>query len=256
MGTRSFFRKIKNYIKYRKDLSKYKEQCADNPQFRYERKNKYPILGEWDKDAADLDSHYFFQDLWVARQIGRAGIKHIYDIGSRVDGYIAHLLSMDIEVTMIDVRPLGLKIDGLHFMQGNATSLESIADDSLNALSCLHALEHFGLGRYGDPVDYLGWKKALHAMAGKVKKGGHLYLSVPVGKEEKLMFNAHRIFSPLSIVREVGKTASLDCFALVHKREVMEIPFEHQEDMISVFQNKIMPQMGKYDCGIFVFRKC
>ena len=200
---------IKDHAKYRNDLEKYREQCGDNPQFRYEEKNKFPILGEWNQEAGNVDSHYFFQDIWVAQQIARAGIKHIYDIGSRLDGYIAHLLSMDIEVTMIDVRPLKRKINGLHFIQGNATSLESIADDSLGTLSSLHALEHFGLGRYGDSVDYLGWKKALHAMARKIQKGGRLFLSVPVGCEEKLMFNAQRIFSPSSIIREIENEMEL-----------------------------------------------
>ncbi len=247
--------RLGNYIKYRKDLANYVAQCADGAQFRYESKNAFPVLGEWNKEAGDLDDHYFFQDIWMARQIAASGAKHVHDIGSRVDGYIAHLLSMGVEVTMIDVRPLKRTIAGLHFVQADATSLESIADASLSALSSLHALEHFGLGRYGDPVDYLGWKKALRAMTRKVQPGGHLYLSVPVGREEKLMFNAHRIFSPLSIVRETEDAMATSCFALDHGGEVSEWRFAAGDDVKAKLASDALPRLGGYDCGMFVLRK-
>ncbi len=162
---------------------------------------------------------------------------------------------MGIEVTMIDVRPLKRKVPGLHFIQADATSLESIADASLNALSSLHALEHFGLGRYGDPVDYLGWKKALRAMVSKVQPGGHLYLSVPVGREEKLMFNAHRIFSPLSIIRETADAMEVACFALVHAGETSEWRFAPTDDVQAQLTSEALPRLGDYDCGMFVLRK-
>ena len=247
---------LKNHIKYRNDLKKYIEQCGDNKQFRYERRNRFQILGEWNEQAGDVGGDYFFQDLYVAQQVSRAGIKHIYYIGSRIDGYIAHLLSMDIEVTMLDVRPLKTKVDGLHFIQADATTLSSIADDSLNAISSLHAIEHFGLGRYGDPVDYLGWKKALLAMVRKVKKGGQIFLSVPVGDEEKLVFNAHRVFSPLSILQQVEKDVILSCFALIHEGKIIEYHFDKAESAYEKLEKVVLPQLGNDDCGIFIMEKC
>ena len=78
-------------------------------------------------------------------------------------------------------------------------------DFSIDSISSLHAIEHFGLGRYGDPIDPDGWKKSLHKIQSKIKMGGVFYLGVPVGNKQKLMFNAHRIFLPSSLVKELNQ---------------------------------------------------
>ena len=70
-------------------------------------------------------------------------------------------------------------------------SLTGITD----SLSCLHAIEHFGLGRYGDPIDYDGHVKGLANMTRMIAPGGRFYLSAPMG-ETRVEFNAHRVFSP------------------------------------------------------------
>ena len=68
-----------------------------------------------------------------------------------------------------------------------------------DSVSCLHAFEHFGLGRYGDNVDASGYTKGLKAISSMLKVGGKMYLSVPVGVS-KVMFNAHRVFDPREII--------------------------------------------------------
>ncbi len=103
-------------------------------------------------NAGTVDE-YFWQDLWGAGHIISDGVKEHYDIGSRLDGFIAHLLAAGIDVHMIDVRPFPGKVDHLHTVVADATMMDNIADDSLGSLSALCSLEHFGLGRYGDPVD-------------------------------------------------------------------------------------------------------
>ncbi len=100
-----------------------------------------------------------------------------FDIASRLDGFLSHLLVNEIPITMIDIRPLRFKLDGLNFIHSDATNLEGIADESISSISSLHAIEHFGLGRYGDRVDAGAWRKALHSMLRVTKKGGvHLHL--------------------------------------------------------------------------------
>ena len=186
VGLPGFARDAKAYAKYQ------------NKQFPFHWKYAYPVLDERYINAGAVDGHYFHQDLWAAREIFRANpVRHV-DIGSRIDGFIAHLLVFR-EVEVVDIRPLMPNVSGLRFTQDDATELKRFADDSLESISSLHAAEHFGLGRYGDAIDPDAWSKFAHALTRVLRPGGHLYFSVPCGRE-KLHFNAHRVFSPDTLI--------------------------------------------------------
>ena len=197
------------------DKVEYERQRGDDKQFPINEKTQQIYLKECLGQAGGV-GNYFFQDMWAAREIYRSNIKHVYDIGSRVDGYVAHLLSMEVQVTLLDIRPLPQKIEGIDFIQTDAMDLSNIHDNSIEILSSLCALEHFGLGRYGDPIDYNGWKKALHAIKRKLKIGGTFYLSVPVGKQDHVRFNSHRVFNPISIVNEMLPECILQEFSYIN----------------------------------------
>ena len=72
-------------------------------------------------------------------------------MGSRIDGFVAHLL-LTRPVIYLDIRPLPHEIEGLQYVLASILGLP-LADNSCQTLSTLHAIEHIGLGRYGDPVD-------------------------------------------------------------------------------------------------------
>ncbi len=144
-------------------------------------------------------SSYFWQDLWAAKLIFSNQPKVHYDIGSRLDGFIAHVLSFGIPVNMIDIRPLPTEIQGLHTIIDDATDMKHFKDNSIESLSALCSLEHFGLGRYGDQIDPEACFKCFKVIQEKMRYGGKLYISVPIGKE-RLEFNAHRIFYAKTIV--------------------------------------------------------
>lgn len=57
----------------------------------------------------------------------------------------------------------------------------------------ISALEHDGLGRYGDPIDPLGDLKTMRSYKKIIKPGGLMFLSVPVG-QDALVWNSHRIY--------------------------------------------------------------
>ena len=226
--------------------------------FPYMREFEKQCLADYRDNAGHIDMHYFYQDIYVASKVQKLGIRHIYDIGSRVDGYISHLLSMGISVTMIDVRPLNYEIKGLDFIQGNATELSTIKDYSLEYMSCLHALEHFGLGRYADPMDYFGWKHALTQYKRVLKDKGLLFLSVPVGKTQRVCFNAHRIFRPMTIVNELCPEMRLLEYANIRGGKVSTIDFSNNkqfEKTKEILDEYAENKMGEYDCGIFVFER-
>lgn len=181
----------------REDAEKY-EQMNARDTFSINEEYNYYIDGDKFCGAGNLGS-YFWQDLWAAKKIIKEKPNRHYDIGSRVDGFIAHLLAADIDISLIDVRPLDLKIDNLEFVCADATNLDNVENDSIESLSALCSLEHFGLGRYGDPIDPEACFKCFEAIQRKVKSGGNIYISVPIGQEH-VEFNAHRIFYPKTIV--------------------------------------------------------
>lgn len=162
---------------------------------------------------------YFHQDLYVARKIYHQRPKIHMDIGSRIDGFIAHLLVfMDVEI--VDVRQLD-GVDGLTCQQMDARHLTMVEDNSIESLSCLHALEHFGLGRYGDEVDPVAWETALAEMLRVLAPGGTFYLSVPIG-EERVEFNAHRVFGLRAILEKL-QGAHIESLCIADSRGLIGI---------------------------------
>jgi SAM-dependent methyltransferase len=149
-------------------------------------------------DAGSVTFHYFFQDLWAASQVHEAGVRRHVDVGSRLDGFVAHVLPF-CDVWYVDVRPLGVRIPRLTFTRALLTELP-FATGSIPSLSCLHVLEHVGLGRYGDPIDPEGHVRAAAELARVLQPGGTLLFGTPVGRE-RVCFDAHRVFNPETVVQ-------------------------------------------------------
>ena len=74
---------------YFTDLSLIIAQRANDKAF--EKINRWPIVNEKYAEAGDVTGHYFHQDLYIAQKIfDNKAIKHV-DIGSRIDGFVAHI---------------------------------------------------------------------------------------------------------------------------------------------------------------------
>jgi SAM-dependent methyltransferase len=164
-----------------------------------------PSLHDRDQEGGSTKGEYFLQDLFVARKIFSANPDKHLDVGSRIDGFVAHVASFR-ELEVVDVRPISSEIPGIEFVEAdlsdaNSMSAFHLSDGYCDSVSCLHALEHFGLGRYGDPLDASGFKKGLKNLAKLLKPAGVLYLSTPVGKE-RVEFNANWVFHPDTIIQE------------------------------------------------------
>jgi len=171
--------------------------------FELRIKNLRPLLHDRGETSGPISWQYFYQDIWAARRVfANAPALHL-DIGSRLDGFVSHLLVFR-DVSVVDIRPLPRDIPGVTFRQADATTLASIPTDSVESISSLHAIEHFGLGRYGDPVNPQAWRIVLQALERVLKPGGRLYLGVPIG-QQRVMFNAHRIFAARSIIDALPK---------------------------------------------------
>ena len=135
----------------------------------------YPCLFDRGDSAGSASGHYFHQDLWAARKVFDLGVRAHVDVGSRVDGFVV----------------------------GSVLELP-FADRSQRSLSCLHVIEHVGLGRYGDPLDPQGTLKALAELQRVLAPGGDLLVGVPVGRE-RVCFNAHRVLAPTTVIATMSE---------------------------------------------------
>jgi SAM-dependent methyltransferase len=141
------------------------------------------------------DQHYFHQDVWAARRVAeRRPARHV-DVGSRVD-YVGFLTALT-DVVFVDIRPLDARVEGLTSVAGSALDLP-FEDRSIESLSCLHVADHIGLGRYGDPLDPDGTRKAARELQRVLRPGGELLFGIPVG-QPRTCFNAHRILAPQDV---------------------------------------------------------
>ncbi|MCD7726283.1 MAG: DUF268 domain-containing protein [Clostridiales bacterium] len=224
------------------DIEEY-ERLNLNPSFSINL-NDLKLMTSDKKMAAGVPAaHYFAQDIWGGAKIYRNNpIKH-YDIGSRLDGFIAHLLVFR-EVNYIDIRPLPFKIPRLHFIQGDATNLEGFENNSIESLSSFHAIEHFGLGRYGDEVDPDAYLKVISNIQRVIKPGGHAYIGVPIGPKDKLVFNAHRIFAIRTILELFDEMKLQDIAVVKSTSAYAEKIVEEQYHLVE-----------DYSCGLFEFIK-
>ena len=183
------------------DARAYRNASAPDTAFPFMWSETQPMLADFSAQAGSAAGHYFHQDLWAARRVYAARPRFHLDVGSRVDGFVAHLLTF-MPVTVVDIRPLESDVPGLTFVRGDICRLTGFASDSIESLSCLHAVEHIGLGRYGDPIEPDGWIAALRECSRLLAPGGRFYLGTPIGRE-RLNFNSGRVFSPLTIVGAV-----------------------------------------------------
>lgn len=161
-------------------------------------RDAYPLLLDR-STSTPYDPHYLHQSVWAAHAIVERRPREHVDVGSLA--LFVAMLSASVPVTFIDIRPLDLALDNLHPVKGSLERLP-LVDGSVQSLSCLHVIEHVGLGRYGDPLDPEGSQQACRELARVLEPGGNLYLSAPIGSE-RVCFNAHRVHDPRTILSYV-----------------------------------------------------
>lgn len=174
--------------------------------------------------AGQAQGQYFHQDLLVAREIfHRNPTRHI-DIGSRVDGFCAHVATFR-KIEIVDIRPMPSSVHNMVYRQGDILSNRFENLGVADSLSCLHTLEHIGLGRYGDPINPLGHEVAFRNLTDLVEPGGIFYFSVPLGPS-RIEFDAHRVFS-LAYLRElVSRSFEVEDFYYVDDQGALQHPPE------------------------------
>ena len=238
------FKGIPIYYKNRKLL----KQQEKNASKKFPFATPYPCLSDRFENAGEATGHYFHQDLLVARRIYQNNPSLHIDIGSRIDGFVAHVASFR-NIEIIDVRSLTYKIPNVTFQKADLMEeLDNKLKERADSLSCLHALEHFGLGRYGDPVNYNGYLLGLDNLYKILKKDGKFYFSVPIGPQ-RIEFDAHRVFSINYLLELFDNKYHIDSFSYVDDEGNL-----HENQLIT--DNSKNENFGcNFGCGIFEMTK-
>lgn len=172
---------VKDYLKFK---------SFKNKRFSIKYSDFYPCI----KDKTiktSFDTHYVYHTAWAARKLKEIQPEKHTDISSSL--YFSGIVSAFVPVDFYDYRPAELKLSNLTSKHADLTKLQ-FTTNSINSLSCMHTIEHIGLGRYGDPIDPQADITAIKELVRVLKPGGSLLFVTPVGKP-KIEFNAHRIYA-------------------------------------------------------------
>lgn len=213
-------------------------RAAGDVRFQLTAIDLLPILQQ-NTSTTSFDRHYVFHPAWAARKVAQLRPARHVDIGSTLQ--FCAQISAFVPVLFLDYRPAGLKLPGLTCERGDLLALQ-FPDGSLESLSCMHTVEHVGLGRYGDPIDPTGDLKAIRELSRVLAVGGSLLFVVPVGRP-RLNFNAHRIYSYEQVVA---------AFERLKLKEFTLIPDEG--DLVENAPPALVAEQS-LGCGCFWFTK-
>ena len=236
------FEKIKLAYSYLNDFIVFKKMSKLTNRFELHFKDRCPQLYDRTNNTS-FDAHHIYYPAWAARTLSQIKPKLHVDIASSL--HFSTIISACVPVRFYDYRPA--KILNLFNFTSDYADLTNLffKDNSIESLSCMHTIEHVGLGRYGDPLDPDGDIKAIKELKRVLAPGGSLLFVVPVGRP-RIEYNAHRVYSYEQII-EIFSDLELTEFSLIPDN-FEEIGFVNNADPKIVSSQ----EMG---CGCFWFKK-
>ena len=241
----SLYSLLKKPVKITRFLNNYFQFRAAsriNNRFSLLWKDRYPCLND-NSDTTPFDAHYVYHPAWAARIIAKTKPSVHIDVSSTLR--FCTILSAFVPVQFYDYRPADLKLSNLSSKSANLISLP-FASDTIKSLSCMHTVEHIGLGRYGDPLDPDGDLKAIAELKRVLAEGGNLLFVVPLGRKAKILFNAHRIYTHNQI---------MEYFSDLQLEEFSLIPDDFQSKGLISNATEDDVNLCNYGCGCFWFTK-
>ena len=199
------------------DLCKFNTQKANGSDrfIDYFDRTKVNFESSFQGEGIGIDFNYAFQTR-IAHQVISAlqsqfidagrDLRELYllDVGSRISDVL--IFSNYFYTISAECRNISTftgrwnDVPGLNlgFLNSEVQNLcKFIKPETVNILTCLHAMEHFGLGRYGDTIDYFGDQKALDIFSKVLCDNCFLLLSVPFTSHDspRIEFNGQRVYN-------------------------------------------------------------
>jgi SAM-dependent methyltransferase len=225
---------------FREEFDQFAGMTGSDPRLRVSLEDINPQLSDR-ASVTPIDRHYTYHPAWAARVLAKTRPNKHIDISSIVN--FCAVVSAFIPVEFYDFRPAPVELDGLYTGAADLTRLH-FANDSITSLSCMHVIEHIGLGRYGDPLDPDGDLKAIGELVRVLAPGGDLMVATPVGRP-RVAFNAHRVYDHEAFARYFAPLELVE-FALIE---------EQGEGGLIVAPPAERVRAESYGCGCFWFRK-
>lgn len=227
---------------YLRDYLRFKRLKEKN-EFRFPLlwKDRQPCLND-KTDVTWFDRHYIYHPAWAARVLAKTKPECHVDISSTL--HFCSLISAFVPTKFYDFRQADLVLSNLSSGVADLLALP-FEDRSIISISCMHVVEHIGLGRYGDQIDPNGDLKAISELRRILAPSGSLLFVVPIGAP-KIAFNAHRIYSCEQIT-EYFSDLKLQEFALIPDNPM-------QGGLISSPSKEIVDKQA-YGCGCFWFSR-
>ncbi len=213
---------------------------ADRSEIPIAWNDRWPRLNDR-TEHLPFDAHYIYHTAWAARVLAQTRPSLHIDISSLA--YFATLTSAFVPIEFYDYRPAGIELSNLKCGAADLCRLP-FGDRSVLSISCMHTIEHIGLGRYGDPLDALGDRRALTELQRVVAPGGSLLVVVPVGKP-RVQFNAHRIYDP-QMIQDYLPELALESWALLKDDPTGGLVMQPTRDLALA---------QRYGCGCFHFTR-
>jgi SAM-dependent methyltransferase len=227
-----------NEEKFRQGWAKFRDESVLDGRFRVREQDWHQILTDDTPTHTEKDfsPEYWLHCSWIARKIADVWPATHADFGSYA--YFCGIVSAFIpHFTFYDIRPIASPFPDLYTFQADLMNIP-LASGTIPSVSCLHVLEHVGLGRYGDVIDVRGDVKAAEELQRILEPKGHFYFVAPMHEKPHVTFNSDRYYS-LPLVRD-----------MFHDLDLLEFAYVYG-DTICVGE----PPKNSYYCGMFVFQK-
>lgn len=225
---------------FTEQFTQFKEQSRLDGRFEPKQTDWFPFLNDATPETG-FDPHYVLHTSWAARVLAKTKPRVHVSFGDSL--YFVGIASGFTSITFCDIRKSGLPFRDIQEDSANLTSLPPSWTGTLESVSCMHVLEHVGLGRYGDTLDARGDRKAAAELARVLAPGGQLLMVLPMEDPPRVCFNAHRLYSYLQVM-ELFPNLSLLEFTLITNEGQF---FENAHPGLL--------EGRKYSCGCFRYTK-